>query len=93
MSPCLNDFGSPVPVAFLAATPPVAFFGPPVEGRAIFFLGSAAVAATVEEGLVLDDAGLASEPSATWGASAGAVTSSDDIWYSLKCQRGRYRVY
>jgi hypothetical protein len=62
ISPNLNDFGSVGPVAFFAPPPdPFAFFAPGTEARATFFFGSAA---TVEEGLVLDDAGLASDASA-----------------------------
>jgi hypothetical protein len=64
-SPYLNDFDSAGP-DFLAEAPelePFVFFAPPeVEARAIFFLGCSP--ATVEEGRVLEDAGLASEASA-----------------------------
>jgi hypothetical protein len=88
-SPYLNDFDSAGP-DFLAAAPelePFDFFAPPeVDARAIFFLGCSP--ATVEEGRVLEDAGLASEASAAWGASAGAVTSSEDIEGFLRGQLG-----
>jgi hypothetical protein len=87
-SPYLNDFASAGP-DFLAEAPelePFVFFAPPeVDARAIFFLGCSP--ATVEEGRVLEDAGLASEASAAWGASTGAVTSSEDIDRFLKCQK------
>ena len=79
-SPYLNVFGSVGP-DFLAEDPevePFVFFATPeVDARAIFFFGCSP--ATVEEGRVLEDAGLASEASAAWGASTGAVTSSEDI--------------
>jgi len=66
---------------------PFDFFAPPeVDARAIFFLGCSP--ATVEEGRVLEDAGLAPEASAAWGASTGAVTSSEDIDGILIGQQG-----
>ena len=84
--------GAPLPndadALFVAA--PLA---PPVDGRAIFFLGSdeAGLAATLEDGLVLGAdadgaAGAGAGVSSDAGTAAGEVASSADIvreWIGL----------